>query len=167
MNLRELVLKNRSYRRFFQDENISKAQLTSWVDLGRLSSSGMNVQPLKYKLINEPTTCEEVFKHLAWAGYIKDWDGPELGERPAAYIIMLGDTSIRPTFGVDPGIAAQSILLAAVESGYGGCIIGSVRREKLSETLSIPAKLQILYVLALGKPKEQVILEEIKNNSNQ
>ena len=80
---------------------------------------------------------------------------------------MLGDTSIRPTFGIDPGIAAQSILLAAVESGYGGCIIGSVQREKLSETLSIPAKLQILYVLALGKPKEQVILEEIKNNSIQ
>jgi nitroreductase len=167
MNLRELVLKNRSYRRFFQDENISKEQLTAWIDLGRLSASGMNVQPLKYKLVNDPEICEKVFIHLAWAGYLKDWDGPEIGERPAAYIILLGDTSIRPAFGIDPGIAAQSILLGAVESGYGGCIIGSIQREKLTESLSIPENFQVLYVLALGKPKEEVVLEEMKDDSIQ
>ena len=167
MILRELVLKNRSYRRFFQDERIALEKLTSWIDLGRLSASGMNIQPLKYKIIIDSTTCDAVFENLAWAGYLKDWNGPEPGERPSAYVIVLGDTTIRPAFGIDPGIAIQSILLAAVEAGYGGCIIGSVQREKLAETVAIPETLQILYVLALGKPKELVQLEEIKEFSIQ
>lgn len=167
MELRELILKNRSYRRFYQEENISKEQLSAWVDLARLSASGMNLQPLKYKLINTADKCNLVFEHLSWAGYLKDWSGPENGERPSAYIVMLGDTSIRPVFGVDPGIAAQSILLGAVESGFGGCIIGSVQKEALAKSLAIPKKFQILYVLALGKPKEIIRLETIKDDSIQ
>ena len=167
MELRKLVIKNRSYRRFYQEEKISMEQISDWIDLARLSASGMNVQPLKYKLVTEPETCELVFKHLSWAGYLKDWDGPEPGERPSAYIIMLGDTTIRPVFGVDPGIAAQSILLGAVEAGFGGCIIGSVQKDKLAQALSIPSRFQILYVLALGKPKEVISLEAIKDGSIQ
>lgn len=167
MELRQLIIKNRSYRRFYQEDSVSKEQLLAWVDLARLSASGMNVQPLKYKLVTEPEVCELVFKHLSWAGYLKDWDGPEPGERPSAYIIMLGDTEIRPVFGVDPGIAAQSILLGAVETGFGGCIIGSVQKEKLAQALLIPPKFQILYVLAMGKPKELINLETVKDGSIQ
>jgi nitroreductase len=167
MDLKELVIRNRSYRRFYQEESITKVQLVNWIDLARLSASGMNLQPLKYKLVNSVEKCQTVFDHLSWAGYLKDWPGPGEGERPSAYIIMLGDTTIRPVFGVDPGIAAQSILLGAVESGFGGCIIGSVQKEKLAKALSIPKKFQILYVLALGKPKEIIKLEATKDGSIQ
>jgi len=165
MELRELILKNRSYRRFYQEDSISKEQLLAWIDLARLSASGMNLQPLKYKLVNTTDKCSLVFEHLSWAGYLKDWDGPEDGEKPSAYIIIVGDTTIRPVFGVDPGIAAQSILLGAVEAGFGGCIIGSVQKEKLAQALKIPSRFQILFVLALGKPKEVVKLEELTDDS--
>jgi nitroreductase len=159
MGMKELILKNRSYRRFHEDETVTMETLRSLVDLGRLSGSGANLQPLKYVLSNTPEVNDKIFSCLAWAGYLKDWHGPEKGERPAAYIVMLGDTKIATSFGCDHGIAAQSIMLGAVEAGLGGCMIGSVRRENLREALEIPDHLDILLVLALGMPREEVALE--------
>ncbi|MHB8069883.1 MAG: nitroreductase family protein, partial [Desulfobaccales bacterium] len=81
------------------------------------------------------------------------------GERPAAYIVILGDKEISRNFGCDHGIAAQSILLGAREKGWGGCIIGSIQRDRLSHLLNIPQQFDILLVIALGRPKEKVVLE--------
>ncbi|MCK4294816.1 MAG: nitroreductase family protein [Planctomycetes bacterium] len=157
--IKELILKNRSYRRFSQEDGIEGQVLRELVDLARLSPSAANLQPLKYILSYEPETNAQVFPHLAWAGYLKDWAGPDEGERPSAYIIILGDTEISKSFGCDHGIAAQSILLGATEKGLGGCIIGTVQREKLRKALDILSRYEILLVLALGKPKEEVVVE--------
>ena len=159
--LEELIRKNRSYRRFDQQESVSMETLRAVVNLARLSASGANLQPLKYMLVSDPKTNEIVFPHTRWAGYLEDWDGPAEGERPAAYIIILGDTEISPSFGVDHGIAAQSIMLGATERGLGGCILGALDREGLRDALSIPERYEILLALALGKPKESVTLEEV------
>jgi nitroreductase len=159
--IRDLVLKNRSYRRFYQDVAVSLATLRELVDLARLSASGGNLQPLKYAISCEPTTNARVFATLAWAGYLKDWAGPEEGERPAAYIIILGDKTITQSTGCDHGIAAQSILLGATETGLGGCMIGSIRKAELRQAMAIPAEYEILLVIALGRPKERVVLEAV------
>jgi nitroreductase len=159
--IRDLILKNRSYRRFYQDIPVSLETLKELVDLARLSASGANWQPLKYILSCDPTTNARVFPTLAWAGYLKNWPGPEEGERPAAYIIILGDKTISQSFGCDPGIAAQSILLGATEMGLGGCMIGSIRKAELRQTMAIPAEYEILLVIALGRPKETVVLEAV------
>ncbi len=159
--LKELVFKNRSYRRFYQEYPIDRETLIDLVDLARLSASALNLQPLKYMLSCDPKTNALIFQHLAWASYLKDWPGPEEGERPAAYIIILGDTEITKSFGCDHGIAAQSILLGATERGLGGCIIANVRRRELSEALNIPSRYEILLVIALGKPKEKVVIEPV------
>ena len=166
MDLFELIKKNRSYRRFDESQRLTKEQLATWVDLARLSPSGMNLQPLKYKLIVDQETCDAVFPNLGWAGAIKDWDGPVPGERPAAYIIVLGDKNIRPSFGVDPGIVMQSILLGAVADGYGGCMLGSIKREALAKFFNLPVHLQIVNIIALGKPVEKVVLEEIEKDGD-
>ena len=157
--LKELIFKNRSYRRFSQEDRIDGQTLRELVDLARLSPSAANLQPLKYILSYERQKNALIFPQLSWAGYLKDWPGPAEGERPSAYIIILGDTEISKSFGCDHGIAAQSILLGATEKGLGGCIIGTVQREKLRKVLDIPSRYEILLVLALGKPKEQVVLE--------
>lgn len=159
--LRELILKNRSYRRFRQNAPVSRETLVALVDLARLSPSAKNLQPLKYLLSYEPERNAIIFDHLAWAGYLKDWPGPPEGERPAAYILVLGDTRISRSFEYDCGIAAQSILLGAVESGLGGCIIHSIQREGLRRALQISARFEILIALALGKPIETVKLEDV------
>ncbi len=158
----DLVKKNRTYRRFVESERISEEQLRKWVDLARLTSSGMNNQPLKYYLSWEEKTNKLIFPHLRWAGYLKDWSGPSEGERPAAYLVVLGDTDISHNFWWDHGLAAQSILLGAVEEGYGGCMFGSVDRPSLAEAVGLEGKYEILMVIALGKPLEEVVLEPLK-----
>ena len=125
--LADLVLKNRSYRRFYQKHSIDSKTLKDLVNLARLSASGGNVQPLKYILSCDPQ--KNALIHLTWAAFLKNWPGPDDGERPSAYIIILGDNEISQSFGCDHGIAAQTILLGASESGLGGCIIGTIQRE--------------------------------------
>ncbi len=162
--LKELILKNRSYRRFIEAVPVSTTDLMDMIDNARLSASARNMQPLKYIISNSPEMNNGIFPCLAWAGYLADWQGPAPGERPAAYIVVLHDKNIAPAYFCDDGISAQSILLTATEKGWGGCIIASVKREKLSEILSLPSGFDIIHVIALGKPSEKVLLEEVKGN---
>lgn len=164
MNIKQLIEKTRTYRRFDEKHEIKTEMLVSLVDLARLSASGANRQPLKYILVTDPKERALVYPCLAWAGYLTTWEGPDPGERPTGYIIILGDKEISDSFGVDHGIAAQSIMLGASEAGLGGCIIASIKKEKLRAALNIPKDLEILLVLALGKPIEKVCIETIKNN---
>ncbi|MBM3173504.1 MAG: nitroreductase family protein, partial [Chloroflexi bacterium] len=159
--MKEIADRNRSYRRFHQEVAIELETLKELVDLARLSASAMNLQPLKYYLSCEPQKNALIFQHIGWAAYLKDWHGPAEGERPSAYIIILGDTEISKAFGCDHGIAAQSILLGATEKGLGGCMIATVRRQELSQALGIPQRYEILLVIALGKPKEKVVIDSV------
>ena len=131
--IRDLVLRNRSYRRFYQEVDIKLETLRELVELARLSASAGNMQPLKYILSCDTRKNSLIFPHLAWARYLKDWPGPCEGERPSAYIIILGDTELSQSFGCDYGIVAQSILLGATEMGLGGCMIGSIQNRNFVE----------------------------------
>jgi nitroreductase len=164
MNLKDLVLKTRSYRRFDESKQVELNTLHSLVDLARLSPTGGNRQPLKFLIYNTPETCGKVFPYLQWAGYLTEWPGPDKGERPSAYVMILGDKSVTENFGVDHGIAAQSIMLGATEAGLGGCMIQSIKREELRSEIELPDKYEILLILAIGSPVEKVILDEIKGN---
>lgn len=165
MTLHDLVFKSRSYRRFYEQVSVSRQQLVDLVELARLSPSGANLQPLKYMLSYERETNQKIFDCLKWAAYLKDWEGPQPGERPAAYIVMLADTQIRTESSHDQGIAAQSIMLGAAEMQLGGCMIANIHREQLRQVLNIPQHLHIALVLALGKPAETIVVEEIKDNN--
>jgi nitroreductase len=158
--LRDLIVKNRSYRRFDQSLRIDEMTLKELVELARCSATAANRQPLKFILSAEPGKNALIFKHVGFARQL-NWQGPVEGERPSAYIIILGDTDVSKTFGCDHGIAAQSILLGAVERGLGGVMLGSAQKDNLRADLNIPAKYEILLVVALGKPKETVVLETV------
>ena len=164
--LKELIKKSRSYRRFEENQKIKKHDLQELIDLARLGPSAANKQPIKYIISNDKNINNEIFPELSWAGYIENWNGPKKGERPSAYIIMLGDKNISKNFWDDPGIAAQNIMLGAAEKKLGGCILGAVDRENIRSKLDINDNYDILYVLALGKPKEKVELESVNENGN-
>lgn len=165
MKLIDILKKNRSYRRFYQEVPIQESELEQMVEAARYSPSSRNIQPLKYFICNNRERNEKIFSTLAWAGYLTDWNGPEEGEQPAAYIIQLLDKTISSTPSCDHGITAQSILLQSVELGYGGCIVASVKRETLSALLALGPHMEILQVIALGKPKEEVVVEDMVNNN--
>ena len=159
--IEDLIRKNRSCRRFYQNRTIPKNTLQELVNLARLSPSAANRQPLKYAISCTRDQNDLIFPCLGWAAYLKDWNGPKDGEQPAGYIIILGDTAISDNFHCDHGIASQSILLGAREKGLAGCIIGSINKDRLRESLSIPAPMEILLVIALGTPKEDITIEAV------
>ena len=164
MKVLDLIKKSRSYRRFYEDVAIKDDELRLMIEAARFSPSSRNVQPLKFILSNSPALNEQIFPNLAWAGYLTDWDGPTKGERPSAYIVMVHDKSISATYSCDNGIMAQSMLLQATELGYGGCMIASIKKEELKQLFSLDDNLDIIMVIALGKPKEIVVIDDIKDN---
>ena len=163
---RDLVATNRSYRRFFEEVEIEREVLLTLVDYARTTPSGANKQALKYYIASDRELNAKIFDTLAWAGYLKDWQGPVAGERPSAYIIIVQDKNYKMVTPFDAGIAAQTILLGATEMELGGCMIGNIKQAQLQEVLNIPDNLEIVLVIALGKPKETVVIEEIKSNGD-
>jgi nitroreductase len=157
--IKDLVKKNRSYRRFYEEKKITKDELLDMIDAARLTASGANKQPIRYIISCDDETNSRIFPNLRWAGYLTDWDGPIEGERPTAYIIMLEQAGVNAPN--DEGIAGQTILLSAVEKGMGGCFIANVDRKNLAKALNIPSEYAIKLVIALGYPKEKVVLENI------
>lgn len=159
--LMDLIIKNRSYRRFDTAVHISMEELNKMIEAARLSPYGTNIQSTKYILVNDQQVCNMITENCIWAGYLTDWDGPAENERPTAYIVFLYDKTLQKESMHSEGIAAQSILLSAVEMGYGGCIIGSCKRPVLLEQLDIDQeRFEIAFVIALGKPAEEIVLEE-------
>lgn len=159
--LADLIRRNRSTRRFDAAVPVSMKTLEGLVELARLSASAANRQPLRYLLSSDAATNVRIFPHTAWAGYMTDWPGPAEGERPTAWIVIVGDREVSPTFACDHGIAAQSILLGATEQGLAGCIIASLDREALAAELGLGDRYEILLALALGRPAEQVVVEDL------
>lgn len=166
--LHDLVKACRSYRRFDEATRIERSTLVSWIDAVRLVASSGNTQPLRYALVTDELACEKVFSCCAWAKALPDWPGPEPGERPSAYIVILSDCdrTLADVFTAwDEGIAAQTIMLQAVEAGYGGCILGSFKRRSLTQALGIDEdRFKPDLVLALGKPAEKVVVSTISAN---
>jgi nitroreductase len=161
--MQEIIVKTRTFRRFFEKEPISMEVLRGLIDLARLGGSARNGQPWQYLPVNTPRQCTAVYPFLGWAGYLADWKGPEPGERPSAYILCflnrdwLKGPESEAQF--DLGVATQNLLLGAMVQRIGGCRIGNFN-PRLAELFAVPEQLELSLVVALGRPRETVILEE-------
>lgn len=160
--IRELLLKNRSYRSFDSSFNISKETLLRFVDNIRYTPSTRNAQGLRFRLCCEKAECAKLLALTKWAGALKDRHFPPKGHEPTAYIVICAEQDI---FTRDVGIAAQTLMLSAAEEGLGGCMIGSFDTEKVSELLGIPTAQKPRLILALGKPDETVVIEDAEDNN--
>jgi len=161
VEFKEIVVKNRSYRRFDQSHSLTQEMLLKLVDLARSTPSAGNRQLLRYVISRSPEINGKVFDTLGWAASLPDWPGPEEGERPTGYIVIVTDRSSWDWVRVDLGISAQTILLGAAAEGLGGCMLGNVRKEQLKQVLGLGDDLEIVLVIALGKPVEEVVLEDV------
>ena len=165
--LLELLKQDRSYRRFDESFKIDPAILKELVGLTRYCSSGRNLQPLKFYIASDEEKCEKIFPLLKWAGYLKEWDGPEKGERPTAYLIQCLDTDLTKNYLCDDGLQLQTITLGATALGLGCCIIKSFDAVKLREILSLEGNISPLYILAIGKPVEEVVIEDLRDSTEE
>jgi len=162
--LKELVKKNRSYRRFDGNYHIDNSIIIELISLTRFCASAANLQPVRYHVSNSPAMNDKIFKTLSWAGYLNDWDGPSESEKPSAYITLLAESTPKYLL-CDAGIVCQTMLLGAVEYGLGGCIIGSIDRHRLKSELQFSGNYNIILALALGKPTENVVITDTSDET--
>lgn len=155
------MMADRTVRRFKEDRKVSVDTLKRLVELTRYCPSGRNAQPLRYVLITEEEDREKVFPLLKWAGYYTDWDGPEKGEHPTAYLIQCLDTKFGKECLCDDGLQLEAITLGMHTLGLGGCIIKAFNAPKLAEVLNLDLRYVPRYVLALGYPAEMVTIEDM------
>jgi nitroreductase len=165
-DFKEIVEKNRTYRRFDQHHALSRELMTELVDLARCTSSAGNKQLIRYVISCSSETNAKIFATLGWASSLPDWPGPVEGERPAGYIVLVTGKDNWDWVRVDMGIAAQTILLGATVRGLGGCMLGNVRKAPLKGILGLGEDQEILLVIALGKPVEEVVLEEAEEGQS-
>lgn len=167
--MQEIIARTRSFRRFVEKERISRDTLYELIDLARLGGSARNGQVWQYMVASDPEICGKIFPFLGWAGYLPDWKGPVEGERPSAYILcflnrnwLKGPESWAQ---FDLGIATQNLLLGAMEKRIGGCRIAAFN-PNLASMFKVPDHLELSLVIALGKPRETVIIEECKDDDD-
>lgn len=163
---KQLLASDRSFRRFDHSRIISRELLERLVELTRYCGSGRNAQPLRYRMVCDDNELEKIYPHLKWAGYYKDWDGPEPEERPTAYLVQCLDTHYGNDCLCDDGMQLQAITLGAATLGYGGCIIKAFNAEGVSEALGIDPRYKPRYVLALGVPAEKVVIEDMSGKDD-
>lgn len=164
--IRDLVRKSRSYRRFDEHRRIAKETIIGLVDVARFCPSARNRQPLRHVVSTDPKQTAKIRSCLLFALDLPDWGGPVEGEQPVAYITIVTEDECTPFTGHDIGIAAQTLMLAAAERGFGGCMVGSIKKAELRSVLSLPERYEIQLVLAFGYPAEQVVLEKVGSDGN-
>ena len=165
MSIKDLVIQNRSYRAFDEGRPITEEVMRGLVDLARKTASGMNRQPLRYRILSER---EEVAGMTAGCRFatLLGIPLPPAGQAPTGYIVIFTDTEAGSPTSLalkDVGIAAQTILLAATEQGFGGCMLGSFDPKALSLALGVDARYQPQLAIALGTPAETARLVEAKD----
>ena len=162
MSIEKLVLQNRSYRAFDESAPISAEVMRELVDLARKTASGMNKQPLRYRILCEKGDVAAMTKSCRFAMKLGIPLPPE-GQSPTGFILIFIDREAGSPTSLalkDVGIAAQTILLGATEKGFGGCMLGSFDPEQLCADFRIPARYEPALAIALGKPAELAVLTE-------
>ena len=159
MMLKDLVLKNRSYRGFDESVRISRETLEGFVDCARLCPSSVNKQPLKYFLAWEPEEGEKVQGLTKWARALPEMILPHPGKRPTGFVVICQDKRIDENlnrYQKDVGIVA----------GLGGCMIGNFQAGEVMEVLGLPEEIRPLLIVAFGKPAEEIHLVDVPEDGN-
>ena len=163
---KELVKNARSCRRFDSTYQIHDDELKDIIDTARITPSAANRQLIKYTVTNRSEINAKIFPCIGWAAYLPDWKGPTEEEQPSAYIVLYSEMQFIPHLNVDPGIVAQTIMLAAREKGLGACIIASIDKTKIKKIVNLSKENEIILVIAIGKPIEQIVLEDVGENGS-
>ena len=165
--IKDLVQKNRSYRGYDESRKVTREELVHLVECARLAPSSVNMQPLRYYLIHTQEELDLLQPLTNWARALPELTLPHPGHCPTGFVVICQDTNLNPSiprFQKDIGIVAQTMLLAAVEMGLGGCMIGNYDAGKVKAALNLAENLAPVLIVAIGKPDETIVLTDVGPN---
>ena len=160
----ELLTKNRSTRGYKKAYKVSRSELERIAGVCTRIPSARNQQVLRMRLVTHDSGANLVLPLIKMGAALPELHLPFPGTEPEAFIVVCSTVAENPMVDIDLGIAAQSMLLKAVEMGLNGLIIAAFNRAKLQEALSLPYP--PLLVLAIGKGDEHIELKPIDESES-
>lgn len=155
--LARLLSRNRSHRGYDSGFVVRGDQLLRIIGVNTRIASVRNRQVLRFR----PVLADEagkVLPHIRLGGALPELHLPLPGSEPNAFIICCSTVGESPSVGLDLGIAAQSMLLQAVEIGLNGICIGAFDREEIRREFAL--EFEPLLILAVGRGIERIELVE-------
>ena len=160
----ELLLRNRSTRGYKKAYRVSRAELERIAGVCTKIPSARNQQVLRFRLVTHDSGADRVLPLVKMGAALPELHLPFPGTEPEAFIVVCSTVEENPMVDIDLGIAAQSMLLKAVEMGLNGLIIAAFNRSKLQEALALPYP--PLLVIAIGKGDERIELTPISEGES-
>ena len=157
-SLDTLLRRNRSYRGYDPSRVVTREELMKRVEATTLVPSGRNQQVLRYRLVTEEES-DKVLPLIRLGGALPELHLPFPGTEPRAFLVICSTIPENALIDIDLGIAAQSLLLKAVEMGLNGLMIRAFDPVKLQDALGL--SLKPLLVVAIGKGAEDIYLKPI------
>ncbi|MCP4646830.1 MAG: nitroreductase [bacterium] len=159
MHFSELAVKTRSYRSFQEATTIAPALLEQMISNAGMAPCASNLQRLRFSIVTDEKERDLLFSGIGWAGYIAEWNGPEPGFRPSAYIVIHAPGEVKSFTGIDVGIAASYVVLSASAEGIGSCMLLNFDRGAVNSVAPAEGYVPQL-LIALGYPGETVVMEK-------
>jgi len=145
VNVEEAIMRRRSIRHY-ADRRVGRALLERVMKAGIWAPTGSNRQPWVFIAVTEPDTLHQI--GVVSPGML--WDAKAL-------ICVCSDQRKAGTFPMGPtlalfdcAMAAQNMMLVALELGLGSCVMRSTNMAALREILEIPDHLQPELSIMLG-----------------
>ena len=162
-SIAKLLLRNRSHRAYDNSFQVREDQLRRIIDVNRLTPSARNQQVLRFRMVLD-NEADKVLPHIKMGAALPELHLPEKGSEPRAFIIICSTVEESRFVDIDLGIAAQSMLLQAVEIGLIGICIAAFDKQKIREDFQLPY--EPLLILAIGRGKDNIQLSEISANES-
>lgn len=155
----KLLRKNRSYRGYDPSFVVREDQMRRILEVCRMVPSARNSQALRFRPVLRDEA-HKVLPHIRLGGALPELHLPYPGTQPEAFIVVCSAMEPDHYVWIDLGIAAQSMLLQAVEIGLNGIMIGAFDKGAIRESLQLSS--DPILLIALGKGIEQIELVDIR-----
>jgi nitroreductase len=157
--LAELIAERWSPRAFDAAHQASDAEILAVLEAGRWAPSANNGQPWRFSVARRGSG---LFNAMVGAttGFNQAW------LPNASFLVLVSAVKLNAegnphrTFMFDCGLAVQNMLLQAEASGLAGHVVGGMDREAMPFAAGVPDDLQVVMLVAIGKPTDASVLPE-------
>ena len=168
----QIIYERRALRKYKQ-VTVSKELIEQIIDAGRMAPSAINLQPWKFYILTDKTrihsfaleiakVAEQSF-HLSHG--VNSSDSDDFIFHGAPVVIFITAPKDNEWAGLDIGMCAENIMLAAKSLGLDTCPVGLakfVEQTKIFAELKVPVNEKIMLAIILGYGDEHVDLKERK-----
>ncbi|MEA5136245.1 MAG: nitroreductase family protein [Candidatus Fimivivens sp.] len=151
MELSDAIKQRRSIRKF-SERPVSDAMLLELIHAGAVAPSASNLQAWQFVVINNPELVRKV-----------NLFSPGLSGKPPVIIAICSDMDYASLHGstnsevygcmMDASMAAENIMLKALEFGLGTCAIKSYNVAAVSKLLHLPDRFRMELLISVGYPQ--------------